>query len=122
MSSLTAVVLAGLAAYAVTRGVTTDSLIEVWRGRLRAWAFEEDDETFRLIVDEAGRPYWGWTVVRAKAVELVTCPQCLGFHLGWVAYTAAAGVWPWALGVAGWVAAFAAGGLVKLLVSVDGRS
>lgn len=95
-----------LAAYRITRVVTTDSITEHARNRLYRWAWVEPDEPAAyeaaahmvearapgtIATQGAGQPLPRHGGGRTYANELFNCPWCLGV---WVSYAVLA-FWSW---------------------------
>jgi hypothetical protein len=115
------------------------SLIEPWQilllcfGSYRATRFFVDDsliggnpssgsrfsiwlDRFAWTADAAGDDR---TWLRGKIGGLASCTYCLGFHVSWIVLCLWLRVWPWQLGVEGWIAACAVAGVQALLNAVD---
>lgn len=105
-----AFIIISVAAYRITRfftfdslmgfNLTSDSKISV---RVDRFAYDEDG---------SDRSWW-----RGKIGDLLGCPFCLGAHISWILVCLWFRVWPWELGVDGWIYAFAVMGVQAFLSS-----
>jgi hypothetical protein len=102
--SALAYALVALAAYRLTRVVTTDSISLAARDRLFLWAWDDTDE---IVV---ARAPW-----RTYVYELFTCSWCLGVWVSAAVYSA----WRWwdAEAVRAVIAVFAVAGAQGFLAS-----
>lgn len=113
-----AFLIVSLAAYRLTRVVTTDTISDPFRDRVYRWAWN-DDETVE-IVDDQGRkvraptPRAGW---RTWVYGLVSCPLCFGVWVSAGTYSA----WRWwdTGAVRAVIAAFAVAGLQCFLAAKE---
>jgi Protein of unknown function (DUF1360) len=111
-------VLSALAAFRAARLITADSLIEGWRTKLEAWAYDDagqyrhvgwvpsarvDRMLFVFLPHDPERLTLAVTFIRGKLADLLTCPFCLGV---WFSAACVLGSW-WA----GWLP----GGLISIL-------
>lgn len=92
-----------LATYRITRFFVRDSLIGFSLESESRMSQRVDE--FAYAPDGGNRSWW-----RGKVGDLLTCVWCLGFHVAWVTLCLWLRVWPWELGVAGWIDAFAIAG------------
>jgi hypothetical protein len=139
---LVSIVVVGLFSYGLARFLTgTDDLLGGVMDRLRDWAYEVEVDaegalvpwTYRVVggtkylMDDsapgfiaADAPLWVRvaTQLRGKAVDLVTCPYCLGFHLNWGLLWVFYDIGFWTLDL--WVMAFAARAVHSLVLRGSG--
>ncbi len=98
------------ATYRITRFFVRDSLIGFSLESESRMSQRVDE--FAYTPDGGNRSWW-----RGKVGDLLTCVWCLGFHVAWVTLCLWLQVWPWDLGVAGWIDAFAIAGGAGFLSS-----
>lgn len=105
-------ILLSFCAYRVTRFFVDDTLIGFHEnsesevaGRLHGWARTPAGDD---------RVWW-----RGRTYDLLSCTYCLGAHLSWVLVCLWLRVWPWQLGVEGWLTAVALMGAQALLNAGD---
>lgn len=94
--TLVLVVICGLCSFRVTRFITRDSLIDEARDWVVNWSYRGG--------------MW-----RLKVGVLAECPWCIGVWVSLLIGCLAIGVWPWLLGVDGWVTVGAVTGVQALL-------
>ncbi len=103
LASLEQVLVLGAAAYLVARVIVND---KVWKGtRDRLLTFLANRETRSYRREDRVR-----SLLYAKAGELLGCPLCMGVWVSAGLTSLHAAVWPWQLGVAGWVTVAAVAG------------
>lgn len=98
--TLATVLILALATYRAARLVTTDSLTDSLRERVKEWAW--DSENARAEPDERGQityvPIPRGGAWRTYAYELIRCPHCMGV---WFAFAAVL-IFHWYAGSPDW--------------------
>lgn len=96
-----------LVSYRVTRFLVLDSMV----------GFNVDSGSW--LSEWLDAAAWG-SSIWSRLVDFLSCPLCVGFHVSWVVTSIWARMWPWYLGVDGWMIVFAvAGGSALLFRRVD---
>jgi hypothetical protein len=121
LTDIVSVIVAALIGYRVARLLTTDTLFEGTRDRIKTWAHVETvvlgvTETSYRWVELKGKQRKWLTVLRGKAVDLlVTCPYCNGFWASLAAWFLLTGTSVADATMTAWCLAVAASGLQSLL-------
>jgi hypothetical protein len=92
-----------LASYRITRFFVVDSLMGFGPDSGSQMSVRVD--RFAYLPDGSDRSW-----LRGKVGDLLTCTWCFGAHVSWVVLCLWTRVWPWDLGVEGWVTALAVAG------------
>lgn len=81
---------------------------------------------FDTIIEGIRQHWYTWLVNRKhlrsltqKLLELTSCTWCFGVHISWILLTLWLRVYPWQLGIHGWMEAFAIMGIQGFLHSIE---